>query len=45
MSTEIPAKKTETKQDITPPYRPLALKAAVAAALMLKRRPKLNPTG
>ena len=45
MSGEKPVKKTDTKQDINPPYRPLALKAVVAAALMLKRKPKLTPAG
>jgi hypothetical protein len=45
MSSEKPTKKTEAKQDINPPHRPLALKAVVAAALMLKRKPKLTPAG
>lgn len=42
MSTE---KKTPAKPEITTPYRPLGLKAVAAAALMLKRKPKLTPTG
>ncbi|MFB9951230.1 hypothetical protein ACFFP0_20475 [Rhizobium puerariae] len=45
MSTEKPAKKTDAKQDIAPPHRPLALKAVVAAALMVRRKPKLTPAG
>ncbi len=45
MSAEKTAKTADTKQDVIPAYRPLALKAVVAAALMLKRKPKLTPTG
>jgi hypothetical protein len=42
MSTE---KKIESKPEMTTPYRPLGLKAVVAAALMLNRKPKLTPAG
>ena len=45
MSTEKSPKKIESKQEIAPPYRPLGLKAVVAAALMLNRKPKLTPAG
>ncbi|MGK9050055.1 hypothetical protein QTA58_01715 [Neorhizobium sp. CSC1952] len=45
MSTDKPETKTEAKPEPTTPYRPLGLKAVVAAALMLKRKPKLTPTG
>ncbi len=45
MSTEKSPKKIEAKPEITPPYRPLGLKAVIAAALMLKRKPKLTPAG
>ncbi|WP_162895012.1 hypothetical protein [Rhizobium terrae] len=43
MSSEKTQKKIDAKQEITTPYRPLGLKAVVAAALMLKRKPKLTP--
>ncbi len=36
-------KKNTAKPEITTPYRPLGLKAVAAAALMLNRKPKLNP--
>lgn len=45
MSTEKPVKKIETKPEASTPYRPLGLKAVAAAALMLKRKPKLTPAG
>ncbi len=45
MSSEKTSKPAETKTELTTPYRPLGLKAVVAAALMLKRTPKLNPAG
>jgi hypothetical protein len=43
MSSEKTVKKTEAKPELNTPYRPLGLKAVAAAALMLKRAPKLNP--
>jgi hypothetical protein len=43
MSTEKTPKTTEAKPEATTPYRPLGLKAVVAAALMLNRKPKLTP--
>jgi hypothetical protein len=42
MSTE---KKAPAKPEMTTPYRPLGLKAVAAAALMLKRKPKLSTAG
>jgi hypothetical protein len=45
MSTEKPSEKIESKPEMTTPYRPLGLKAVVAAALMLNRKPKLTPAG
>ncbi|CDZ62396.1 hypothetical protein [Neorhizobium galegae] len=45
MSTEQSPKKSESKPEITTPYRPLGLKAVVAAALMVQRKPKLTPAG
>ncbi len=44
MSAEAP-KKIETKPDHSTPYRPLGIKAVAAAAMMLSRKPKLNPAG
>jgi hypothetical protein len=38
-------KTIEAKIEHTTPYRPLGLKAVAAAALMLSRKPKLNPAG
>lgn len=43
MSTEKTSEKIESKPEMTTPYRPLGLKAVIAAALMLKRKPKLTP--
>lgn len=44
MSTEKPAAAPEAaKPEQSTPYRPLGLKAVVAAALMLNRKPKLDP--
>ncbi|WP_170986289.1 MULTISPECIES: hypothetical protein [unclassified Rhizobium] len=44
MSTDKPAAANEpAKPEQSTPYRPLGLKAVVAAALMLNRKPKLNP--
>ncbi|MBB6178994.1 hypothetical protein [Pseudorhizobium flavum] len=36
---------TAPKPEQTPPFRPLALKAVVAAALMLKPKKVLKPAG
>jgi hypothetical protein len=33
----------EAKPDMTAHYRPIGLKAVAAAAMMLKRKPKLSP--
>jgi hypothetical protein len=44
MSAETP-KKTEARPDPSTPYRPLGIKAVAAAAMMLSRKPKLNPAG
>ncbi|AYD00346.1 hypothetical protein [Neorhizobium sp. NCHU2750] len=33
----------EAKPDFTAHYRPIGLKAVAAAAMMLKRKPKLSP--
>ncbi|TWF56875.1 hypothetical protein [Neorhizobium alkalisoli] len=40
MSTE---KTNHPKPEASTPYRPLGLKAVAAAAMMLNRKPKLNP--
>lgn len=45
VSDEKPTQKNDVQPDTIPPYRPLGLKAVIAAALMLKRKPKLTPTG
>ncbi len=45
MSANTSTKTTEAKTEPTTPYRPLGLKAVAAAALMLQRKPKLNPAG
>ncbi|CAD7043900.1 hypothetical protein REJC140_03752 [Pseudorhizobium endolithicum] len=44
MSNE-PAAAEQTKAEQALPYRPLALKAVVAAALMLKPKPALKSAG
>ncbi len=35
--------KPEAKPDFTKHFRPLGIKAVAAAAMMLKRKPKLTP--
>ena len=35
--------KPEAKPDFTAHFRPLGIKAVAAAAMMLKRKPKLTP--
>ncbi|WJH39506.1 hypothetical protein N7E02_22275 [Aliirhizobium terrae] len=43
MSKETKKPEPEAKQDMSVHYRPLGLKAVAAAAMMLKRKPKLTP--
>jgi hypothetical protein len=43
VSKETKKPEAETKPDMSAHYRPLGLKAVAAAAMMLKRKPKLTP--
>lgn len=45
MSSDKNDNKSDSKPESTTPYRPLGLKAVAAAAMMLKRKPKLTPAG
>ncbi|WP_180355888.1 hypothetical protein [Aliirhizobium smilacinae] len=43
MSNTQKTDKPEAKPDFTDHFRPLGIKAVAAAAMMLKRKPKLTP--
>ncbi len=43
MSNTTKTDKPEPKPDFTAHFRPLGIKAVAAAAMMLKRKPKLTP--
>jgi hypothetical protein len=43
VSKEIKKPEQDAKPDMSVHYRPLGLKAVAAAAMMLKRKPKLTP--